>query len=94
MNKFKIGDKAIYLTDDQEVEVEILDIIEYPHELWLGNRLMHYRIIKECIVDYIGRDNIFKKNSKPYFAAKFNKLEKEVQELKKPKGFFARIFNK
>ena len=55
MSKFKIGDKAIYLTDEIEVEVEILDIFKRGKEYAdLEPDTFYYKIIKRQRIEYAG----------------------------------------
>jgi hypothetical protein len=101
MSKFKIGDKAIYLIDEIEVEVEILrtpqaeekcmkDIVKSCPELYhYCPDLFKTQIIIEDRIKYVKNRTLFEKNSQEYIIAKLNKLEREIN-----RGFFARIFNK
>jgi hypothetical protein len=101
MSKFKIGDTAIYLTDETEVEVEILKtplnitfsengLQKYSKHFPISQNNFDYKVVSvfDNII-YAPEFKLFRKNSKPYFAAKLNKLERKIN-----RGFFARIFNK
>tara|TARA_R110000851_G_C12661066_1_gene521424 strand:+ start:56 stop:346 length:291 start_codon:yes stop_codon:yes gene_type:complete len=94
---FKTGDKAIYLTDEIEVEVEIYkepstcgmerSLLKYYAPSFLD--LIHYRIIIDNKIICAAPSLLFKENSEEYIIARLNKLERKAN-----RGFFARIFNK
>jgi rRNA processing protein Krr1/Pno1 len=98
MSKFKIGDKAIYLTDEIEVEVEIYRIPqdqiellarEKPEVRFLLPELFKIQIVIKDRIKYVEEQTLFEKNSEEYIIAKLNKLERKIN-----RGFFARIFNR
>ena len=103
MKELKKGDKVIYLNENNDIEVEILDISLYQKHQSLKNYYtniyyryldndLKFKVIINDRIEYINEIELFHKNSQEYTNAKIELLDDRIKKLEN-RGFFRRIFN-